>query len=69
MHLSMPFSYIPPEKLTLDKLAQFYVECKGEEEKFRVLDEIYSYVTVGQSIIFTHVRLAYFQYDLVLLVD
>jgi len=47
---------IPPEKLTLDKLAQFYIDCGKDEERYRVLDEIYASFNVGQSIIFVQTR-------------
>jgi len=48
--------YIPPEKLTLDKLAQFQIVCRDQEHKYQVLDEVYNYVSVGQSIIFVATR-------------
>jgi len=48
---------IPPEKLSLDKLYQFFVRCTGqhsEDLRLQVLDDILSTVTVGQTIIFVH---------------
>jgi len=48
-------SLIPPEKLTLDKLKQFYIDTGDAEKRFDVINKIYGYVNVGQSIIFTNV--------------
>lgn len=39
-------------QLTVDKIAQFYVECTNDQHKFNVLSDIYAYLTIGQSIIF-----------------
>jgi len=48
---------IPPEKLSLDKLFQFFVRCtdsNGKDTRLDALDKILSTVTVGQTIIFVH---------------
>jgi ATP-dependent RNA helicase DDX19/DBP5 len=39
-------------QLTVDKIAQFFVECTNDQHKFSVLSDIYAYLTIGQSIIF-----------------
>ncbi|ELR19667.1 ATPdependent RNA helicase DBP5, putative [Acanthamoeba castellanii str. Neff] len=39
-------------QLTVDKIAQFYLPCKTDENKFTILSDIYAYLTIGQSIIF-----------------
>jgi len=44
------------KELTLDGIRQLYIDCTSETGKFNVLSDIYSYLTVGQSIIFTHMR-------------
>jgi len=48
--------FIPPEKLTLVKLLQYYVHCEWESNKFNVLDKIFKSFSVGQSIIFVERR-------------
>lgn len=42
------------EDLTLSALSQLYIKVSDEDHKFRVISDIYSYVTVGQSIIFVN---------------
>jgi len=44
------------EELTLDRIAQYWIDCKNKEHKFDVLSDIYAYISVGQSIIFCHTR-------------
>jgi len=44
------------EELTVEAIKQLYIECGSEAGKFKVLDDIYCYLTVGQSIIFVHTR-------------
>jgi ATP-dependent RNA helicase DDX19/DBP5 len=44
------------EDLSVSTIQQFYMDCKNEEHKFHVLDDIYSLLTVSQSIIFVEVR-------------
>ncbi|KAJ2714170.1 RNA helicase required for poly(A+) mRNA export [Coemansia spiralis] len=43
-------------ELTVDGIKQFYVDCKDKEHKFVVLSQLYSLMTVGQSIIFVRTR-------------
>jgi ATP-dependent RNA helicase DDX19/DBP5 len=43
-------------ELTVDGIKQLYIDCKNEPNKFKILSEIYAYLTVGQSIIFVQTR-------------
>ncbi|KAJ2005792.1 RNA helicase required for poly(A+) mRNA export [Coemansia thaxteri] len=43
-------------ELTVEGIKQFYMDCKNEEHRFEVLSELYSLMTVGQSIIFVRRR-------------
>ena len=43
------------EELSVEGIKQFYMDCKDEEAKYDILVQIYSLLTVGQSIIFTKV--------------
>lgn len=43
------------EELSVDGIKQFYLDCTSEAQKFEVLVELYSLLTVGQSIIFVQV--------------
>lgn len=47
---------VPVEKLSLEALKQVYVDCKSEDRKLAVLEDLYNHVSVGQSIIFTQTR-------------
>lgn len=44
------------EELSVDGIRQFYMDCKDEATKYDVLVELYSLLTIGQSIIFCKVR-------------
>lgn len=44
------------EELSVEGIKQFYMDCTSEQQKFEVLVQIYSLLTVGQSIIFVQVR-------------
>jgi ATP-dependent RNA helicase DDX19/DBP5 len=57
-HVPQPTTriYIPPNKLSIDKLFQYYIKCQGEDARFAVLDSIYQRITNGQSIIFVETR-------------
>ncbi|KAL8284223.1 hypothetical protein RQP46_004972 [Phenoliferia psychrophenolica] len=44
------------EEVSLDAIKQFFMDCSDENQKFEVLVELYSLLTVGQSIIFCHRR-------------
>src|SRR6266511_482417 len=43
------------EELSVKSIKQFYVDCANEEHKIIVLDELYSLLTISQSIIFVQV--------------
>ncbi|KAJ1663969.1 RNA helicase required for poly(A+) mRNA export [Coemansia sp. RSA 1813] len=43
-------------ELTVEGIKQFYMECRDQKHKFDVLSELYSLMTVGQSIIFVRRR-------------
>ncbi|KAJ2321963.1 RNA helicase required for poly(A+) mRNA export, partial [Coemansia sp. RSA 2681] len=43
-------------ELTVEGIKQFYMDCKNSNHKFEVLSELYSLMTVGQSIIFVRRR-------------
>ncbi|KAJ2853338.1 RNA helicase required for poly(A+) mRNA export, partial [Coemansia asiatica] len=43
-------------ELTVDGIKQFYMDCKDAQHKFEVLSQLYSLMTVGQSIIFVRRR-------------
>ena len=40
------------EELSVDAIKQFYMDCEGEAQKYQVLVDLYSLLTIGQSIIF-----------------
>ncbi|EAU85307.1 ATP-dependent RNA helicase DBP5 [Coprinopsis cinerea okayama7 len=40
------------EELSVDSIRQFYMDCKNEEHKYDILVQLYSLLTIGQSIIF-----------------
>jgi len=45
------------KELSLDKIAQFYIECHNEGQRFNILCDLYVYLaTYGQSIIFLERR-------------
>lgn len=44
------------EELTLEGIQQLFIDCGDEQKKFSILEEIYNYMSVGQSIIFVHTR-------------
>lgn len=41
---------------SLDNIKQYYVQCKNQEDKYQAIQNIYGVITVGQAIIFCHVR-------------
>ncbi|KAL9642420.1 hypothetical protein ABK040_014263 [Willaertia magna] len=47
---------IPKEQLTLKHMKQFSVTCKDEEEKIRLIKDIYETLKIGQSIIFVNTK-------------
>ncbi|CAG8483835.1 7393_t:CDS:2 [Acaulospora colombiana] len=44
------------EELSVKGIKQFYMDCKDEEHKLEVLNELYSLMTIGKSIIFVEKR-------------
>eukprot|EP01085_Mycamoeba_gemmipara_P005507 Mycagemm_TRINITY_DN8383_c0_g1::TRINITY_DN8383_c0_g1_i1::g.5507::m.5507 type:complete len:336 gc:universal TRINITY_DN8383_c0_g1_i1:1065-58(-) len=44
------------KELLLKNIQQLWIDCGSEQGKFDVLSELYSYMSVGQSIIFTQRR-------------
>ncbi|CAD5122583.1 DgyrCDS10995 [Dimorphilus gyrociliatus] len=44
------------EEESVDNIQQYYVDCQGQEDKYRAISDIYSSVTVGQSMIFCQTR-------------
>lgn len=44
------------EELTVDGIKQLYMDCSSEEDKYRVLVELYHILTIGSSIIFVKRR-------------
>jgi ATP-dependent RNA helicase DDX19/DBP5 len=47
------------EELSVEGIKQFYMDCKDENHKYDVLVELYSLLTIGQSIIFCKVSAQY----------
>ena len=41
---------------SLDNIKQYFVHCKGEEGKSEALSNLYGVLTIGQAIVFCHVR-------------
>ena len=44
------------EEQSLDNIKQYYIECTSLEDKFTALSNIYGSISIGQSMIFCHVR-------------
>jgi len=44
------------EELSLDAIAQYYIDCQNDRNKFNVLSDLYGHLTVGQTIIFVQRR-------------
>ena len=40
------------EEESLDNIRQYYIECENQESKFQALSNIYSAISIGQSMIF-----------------
>jgi len=47
------------EEQSLDNIKQYYIECTSLEDKFSALSNIYGSISIGQSMIFCHVCLAF----------
>ena len=48
------------EEESLDNIKQFYVVCRDKEDKFQALSNMYGVVSIGQCIVFCHVRTSSF---------
>jgi len=44
------------EEESLDNIKQFYVKCRDKEDKFQALSNMYGVLSIGQCIVFCHVR-------------
>jgi len=44
------------EEESLDNIKQYYIRCKDINEKYTAITNIYGVITIGQAIIFCHVR-------------
>ncbi|CRL05135.1 CLUMA_CG018158, isoform A [Clunio marinus] len=44
------------EEEVLDNIKQYYVKCRGQDDKYRAIANIYGVITIGQAIIFCHTR-------------
>jgi ATP-dependent RNA helicase DDX19/DBP5 len=44
------------EEESLDNIKQYYIKCKNVDEKYTAITNIYGVITIGQAIIFCHVR-------------
>lgn len=44
------------EEESLDNIKQYYIKCKNIQEKYAAITNIYGVITIGQAIIFCHVR-------------
>lgn len=45
------------EQESLDNIRQYYVKCANQEAKYAAITNIYGGISIGQAIIFCHVRL------------
>ena len=44
------------EEESLDNIKQFYVNCESAEKKYEALANLYGALTIGQTMVFCHVR-------------
>ncbi|OQR99140.1 ATP-dependent RNA helicase DBP5 [Achlya hypogyna] len=47
---------VKKEKLSLDGIKQFWLDCKSQENKYEVLSDIFGLLNVGKSVIFVQSR-------------
>jgi ATP-dependent RNA helicase DDX19/DBP5 len=47
---------VKKEKLTLDGIKQFWIDCKTRENKFEVLSDIFAILSIGKCVIFVQQR-------------
>lgn len=45
------------EQESLDNITQYYVRCRDQDQKYQAIQNIYGVITIGQAIIFCHVRI------------
>lgn len=41
---------------SLDNIKQYYILCKNKEDKYEAITSIYGVITIGQAMIFCHVK-------------
>lgn len=47
---------VKKEKLTLDGIKQFWIDCGSRDNKFKVLSDIFAILTIGKCVIFVQSR-------------
>lgn len=47
---------VKKERLTLDGIKQFWIDCKSKENKFKILSDIFAILTIGKCVIFVQSR-------------
>ncbi|KAJ0404089.1 hypothetical protein P43SY_000873 [Pythium insidiosum] len=47
---------VKKEKLTLDGIKQFWINCQSRDNKFKVLSDIFAILTIGKCVIFVQSR-------------
>ena len=47
---------VKKEKLSLDGIKQFWIDCGSKENKYIVLSDVFSLLDVGKCVIFVHTR-------------
>lgn len=47
---------LKPEELSVERLEQLYIDCGEHRRKIQVLNEMFAYLSVGQTIIFVNTR-------------
>ena len=52
------------EEESLDNIKQFYVMCDSVEAKYEALANLYGALTIGQTMVFCHVRVVSFHFAL-----
>ncbi|DBA00225.1 TPA: hypothetical protein N0F65_007869 [Lagenidium giganteum] len=47
---------VKKERLTLDGIKQFWIDCESKDNKFKVLSDIFAILTIGKCVIFVQSR-------------
>ncbi|CAK4641613.1 unnamed protein product [Aphanomyces euteiches] len=47
---------VKKERLSLDEIKQFWIDCKSQEKKYEILSDIFGLLNVGKSVIFVQAR-------------